>query len=57
MIVVSFTKNEYQEMIEAISKIDPRAFVIVSHTQEVMGEGFRELKTKKKLRKKGSNDK
>lgn len=57
MIVVSFTKNEYQEMIEAISKIDPKAFVIVSHTQEVMGEGFRELKTNKRKRNKKSNDK
>ena len=39
MVVVS--QNEVTRLKAAVKKIDPRAFMILSHANEVLGEGFR----------------
>ena len=40
MIVIAFDIKEYTKLLDAISKIDPRAFVTVTLSHEVNGEGF-----------------
>ncbi len=40
MLMVSFKKEQYIELIALIGKIDPRAFVMVHRAHEVRGEGF-----------------
>ncbi len=44
MLFCVVSKKEIIELTEIVSKIDPRAFVIVSDAREVMGEGFREYR-------------
>ena len=40
MLMVSFKKEQYLELIRLIDRIDPRAFVTVHRAHEVRGEGF-----------------
>ena len=40
MLMVSFKKEQYIELIALIGKIDPSAFVMVQRAHEVRGEGF-----------------
>ncbi len=40
MLMVSFKKEQYLELIRLIDRIDPRAFVTLHRAHEVRGEGF-----------------
>jgi len=44
MLFCVVSKKEIILLTEIVSKIDPRAFIIVSDVREVMGEGFREYR-------------
>lgn len=44
MLFCVVSKKEIIQLTEIASKVDPRAFVIVSDAREVMGEGFREYR-------------
>ena len=40
MIMVSFVMSQYAEILGAVGKIDPDAFVIVHRAHEINGEGW-----------------
>ena len=40
MLMVSFTMNQYSEIINAVNKIDKNAFVTVHQAREINGEGW-----------------
>lgn len=40
MIMVSFVISQYAELLTAVGRIDPRAFVIVHRAHEINGEGW-----------------
>ena len=40
VIMVAFDRKEYTYLIENISKIDPKAFITITLSHEVNGEGF-----------------
>jgi uncharacterized membrane-anchored protein YitT (DUF2179 family) len=44
MLFCVVSKKEIVELTDIVSKVDPRAFVIVGDAREVMGEGFREYR-------------
>lgn len=44
MLFCVVSKKEIIQLTEIVSRIDPKAFVIVSDAREVMGEGFREYR-------------
>lgn len=44
MIKTMIGKNQYLTIIDIVKKIDPEAFVSISSTHEVFGEGYRNIK-------------
>ena len=44
MIKTMIGKNQYLTIIDIVKKIDPDAFVSISSTHEVFGEGYRDIK-------------
>ena len=44
MIKTMISKNQYLTIIDIVKKIDPEAFVSISSTHEVFGEGYRNIK-------------
>lgn len=40
VIMVSFTINQYSELINIINQVDPKAFVTISRAHEINGEGW-----------------
>ena len=44
MIKTMIGKNQYLTIIDIVKKIDPEAFVSISSTHEVFGEGYRDIK-------------
>lgn len=45
VLLLLVSRNELPELTKVIKKIDPRAFMSVSSTNNVYGEGFEEIKT------------
>lgn len=43
MLIVSFNRKEYAALINAVARIDKKAFVTVSSASDVIGEGFSQL--------------
>lgn len=43
LVIVSFTISQYAEMLSAVSRYDPRAFVMIHRVHEVNGEGWKEI--------------
>lgn len=43
MLVVSFDRKEYAGLINAVARIDKKAFVTIVQTSAVIGEGFQEI--------------
>jgi uncharacterized membrane-anchored protein YitT (DUF2179 family) len=52
VLLIILRKNEMNEVINEIKRIDKDAFVSVSSANSVYGEGFEEIKTGLKLKKK-----
>jgi len=50
MIMVTFDRKEYANLIYAVSQIDKKAFLTVIQANEVLGEGFRAFRTRKRKR-------
>ncbi|HKM02593.1 MAG TPA: YitT family protein [Bacilli bacterium] len=48
MIMVTFDRKEYANLIYQVSQIDKRAFLTVIQTNEVLGEGFRGFRNRKR---------
>lgn len=48
MIMVTFDRKEYAHLIKAVSQIDKRAFLTIIQTNEVLGEGFRAFRARKR---------
>ena len=48
MIMVTFDRKEYADLIYQVSQIDKKAFLTVIQTNEVLGEGFRAIRTRKR---------
>lgn len=48
MLMVSFSMNEYSELINIINKTDKNAFVTVNQAHEINGEGWTRYELKKK---------
>ena len=40
VIMVSFTINQYSELINIINQVDPKAFITISRAHEINGEGW-----------------
>lgn len=40
MVKVSFTRNEYRELLRLIKSIDPYAFITITNVDEIHGNGF-----------------
>ena len=59
VLLIILRKNEMNEVINEIKRIDKNAFVSVSTAKSVYGEGFEEIKTglnlKKQIDKKEDN--
>lgn len=43
LMIVSFTVSQYAEILFAVSRYDPRAFVMIHRAHEISGEGWREI--------------
>lgn len=56
VLLIIVRKRQLRELQADIKAIDPRAFMTVSPTSGVFGEGFEEIKTGMKLRKKTDAD-
>ncbi len=52
VLMVMLRKTELQDLVKAVKEIDPKAFVTVIPTNNVFGEGFEEMKTGLKKKKK-----
>lgn len=52
VLIIILRKNEMHEVVNEIKRIDKDAFMSVSTTTSVYGEGFEEIKTGLKIRKK-----
>lgn len=48
LIMVSFDRKEYANLINKVASIDKKAFVTIIQTNEVLGEGFRAIRTRKR---------
>ncbi len=48
MIMVTFDRKEYANLMYAVSQIDKKAFLTVIQANEVLGEGFRAFRTRKR---------
>lgn len=47
MIMVTFDRKEYANLVAKVAQIDKKAFLTVIQTNEVLGEGFRAFHTRK----------
>jgi len=52
VLLVIARKNQMNEIVNEVKNIDKKAFISVSTTMSVYGEGFEEVKTGLKLKKK-----
>ncbi|MBR4237509.1 YitT family protein [bacterium] len=43
MVIISFTVRQYQEVMSIVTRHDRKAFTMVHRTQEINGEGFKEI--------------
>ena len=55
VLLIILRKNQMNEVINEIQRIDKDAFVSVSSANSVYGEGFEEIKTGLKLKKTSQN--
>jgi uncharacterized membrane-anchored protein YitT (DUF2179 family) len=51
VLLVIARKNQMNEIVNEVKNIDKKAFISVSTTMSVYGEGFEEVKTGLKLKK------
>lgn len=51
LIMVSFDRREYANLITKVAQLDKRAFVTIIQTTEVLGEGFKVMTSRKRGRK------
>ncbi|MGI6644741.1 MAG: YitT family protein [Bacilli bacterium] len=51
MIIVSFSRKQYADIVNGVARIDKKAFMMISPTQEVLGEGFNELPSTQRSKK------
>ena len=56
VLLIIISQNQLNEVSRAVKEIDPKAFMSVSPTSSVYGEGFEEIKTGVKLKKKADAD-
>jgi uncharacterized membrane-anchored protein YitT (DUF2179 family) len=56
VLLIIISQNQLNEVSRAVKEIDPKAFMSVSPTSSVYGEGFEEIKTGVKLKKKVNGD-
>lgn len=56
VLLILVRRSEMNEVTDKIKKVDPRAFVAVSQVSGVYGEGFEEIKTPFRLKKKMDKD-
>ena len=56
VLLILINQNQLAPLTRTIKEIDPRAFMSISPTRNVYGEGFEEIKTGVKLKKKAKND-
>ena len=56
VLLILVGQNQLAELTRVIKEIDQRAFMSISPTRNVYGEGFEEIKTGVKLKKKAKND-
>ena len=52
VLLIIINQKEFPQLSKVIKDIDPRAFMSISPTRSVYGEGFEEIKTGVKLKKK-----
>ena len=52
VLLILINQNQMSELSRVIKELDPRAFMSISPTRNVYGEGFEEIKTGVKLKKK-----
>ena len=56
VLLILISRKQLPELTKVIKEVDPRAFMSVSSTNNVYGEGFEEMKTGLKLKKKTETD-
>lgn len=52
VLIILVRRNEMSEVTDKIKKVDPRAFVAITPVSSVYGEGFEEIKTSLRIKKK-----
>ncbi|MBQ9661236.1 MAG: YitT family protein [Bacteroidales bacterium] len=55
VLLILINQTQLSELSHVIKELDPRAFMSISPTRNVYGEGFEEIKTGVKLKKKNKN--
>ena len=55
VLLILIGQNQLAELTRVIKELDPRAFMSISPTRNVYGEGFEEIKTGVKLKKKAKD--
>jgi uncharacterized membrane-anchored protein YitT (DUF2179 family) len=56
VLLILISRKQLPELTKVIKEVDPRAFMSVSSTNNVYGEGFEEMKTGLKLKNKPESD-
>ena len=56
VLLILIGQNQLAELTRVIKELDPRAFMSISPTRNVYGEGFEEIKTGVKLKKKAKDN-
>ena len=56
VLLILISRKQLPELTKVIKEVDPKAFMSVSSTNNVYGEGFEEMKTGLKLKKKTETD-
>ena len=56
VLLILISQNQLNEISRAVKEIDPRAFMSISPTHNVYGEGFEEIKAGLKRKKKQHAD-
>ena len=55
-INVVFSRDQHASLLKAIAEIDPHAFIVINHLQNVFGEGFVDLEKQRLSRKKNNKE-